>query len=51
MIKEIKEGLSTACTHAVPGRASKKTRFEVIHDLLEAQGEVEDGTHHLRLEA
>ena len=50
MVKEIKEGLSTACMHAVPGRVLKKTRFQVIHDLLEAQGEVEDGAHHLRLD-
>ena len=50
MVNEIKEGLAQACTHAVPGRTSKKTRFEVIHDLLDAQGEAVDGTHHLRLD-
>ena len=50
MIKEIKDGLSSTCTHAVPGGSSKKTRFEVIHDLLEAQGEVQPGSHHLKLD-
>ena len=50
MIKELREGLTSPCAQAAPTQAHKKTRFEVIHDLLESQGEAKPGTHHLRLE-
>ena len=50
LIKELREGLTVPCPQAAPKAEPKKTRFEVIHDLLDSQGEVPPGTHHLRLE-
>ena len=50
MIKEFRESLASPCEQAAPAKTNKKTRFEVIHDLLESQGEAQPGTHHLRLE-
>ena len=49
LLKEIKEGLSTPCSNATPNKEIRKTRFEVIHDLLEAQG-TPPGEHFLRLD-
>ena len=37
-------------SQAMPVKAGKKTRFEVIHDLLESQGDAQPETHHLRLD-
>ena len=50
LLKELREGLTSPCTHAGPVKKGKKTRFEIIHDLIESQGEPRAGTHHLRLE-
>ena len=50
LIKELREGLTSPCAQAAPTPTQKKTRFEVIHDLLESQGEAPPGTHQLRLE-
>ena len=50
LIKELQDGLTAPCAQAVPSQTQRKTRFEIIHDLLESQGEAKPGTHHLRLE-
>ena len=47
---ELRPALTSSCEQAVPSSAPKKTRFEVINDLISAQSEVQQGVHHLRLD-
>lgn len=50
LLKEIQEGLHTPCSQAIVGKEHKKTRFEVIHEILDMQQEPIPGQHHLRLD-
>ena len=38
------------CEHSVTKPKGKPTRFEVIHDLIQAQSGVQAGVHHLQLD-
>lgn len=50
LLTELRPALTSACEQAVPVTPSKKTRFEVINDLISAQQGVQQGVHHLRLD-
>ena len=50
LIKELQQAKAMPCAAAGPAKKERKTRFEVIHDLIESQGEPKPDTHHFRLD-
>lgn len=50
LLKEIQEGLSAPCSQAILAKEPKKTRFEIIHDILDMQQAPTPGQHHFRLD-
>lgn len=47
---ELRPALTSDCEQAVSAAPSKKTRFEIINDLINAQQGVQPGVHNLRLD-
>ena len=45
---ELRPALTSDCEQAVSAAPSKKTRFEIINDLINAQQGVQPGVHNLR---
>ena len=49
MISDLRAAMGSTCEMAAPKSQSRKTRFEVIGDLIAAQEGVQPGVHHLKL--
>ena len=50
LVADLREALDSTCDMAAPVSQPKKTRFQVIEELIAAQSGVQPGVHHLKLD-